>query len=313
MKKIFFIILVFYTPLLLQAQYDAQFSNYWAAKNYYNPAAAGHSSQIDASAIYRQQWLGIDGAPQSFLVTGDMPLTLLGRSHGVGFVFFNESIGLFKRNIVSGQYAYKKKLFNGAFSAGIQVGMISETFDGTKVFIPESDYHEQNDDAILTSEGTGSAIDASIGLYYSREKWYAGLSVSHLLEPEVDLSDDSYVTPSRTFYLTGGYNIELDNPLLELQPSVFVKSTLQMNTVDVNARLCYNKMLWGGLGWRSNDAVIITLGAKFGKIQAGYAYDFPTSFVRKGSSGSHELFLKYSLDIVTGKGNKNKYKSVRIL
>lgn len=313
MRKVSIVIILFFIPWLLKAQYDAQFSNFWAVPNYYNPAAAGHSTQIEATAFYRQQWLGIDGAPQSFVVTGSMPVKFMGRTHGVGVSFFSESIGLFKHTIMSAQYAYKKNLFGGLFSAGLQVGSISETFDGANIHIPESGYHQSTDDAILNSEGTGSAFDFSLGLYYARQKWYAGLSVSHLLEPEIELGENSFIYPVRTYYLTGGYNIELNNPLLELQSSVLYKSTIQMNTVDINLRLCYNKMLWGGLGWRPDDAVMVTLGAKLKKIQMGYAYDYPISFMSKGTSGSHELFLKYTTDLTLGKGNKSKHKSVRIL
>lgn len=313
MRKLIAVIILFAAPGILRAQYDAQFSNYWAVPNYYNPAAAGQTSQIEATAAYRQQWIGIDGAPQSFLATGSMPFRFLGRTHGIGMVFFNESIGLFKHNVISAQYAYKKKLYGGLFSVGLQGSMISETFDGSKAYIPISDAHQQTDEGILTSEGTGSAFDFSLGLYYTREKWYAGLSVSHLLEPQIELGENAFLVPTRTYYLTGGYNIELDNPLLELQPSVLVKSTIQMNTVDVNLRLFYNKMLWVGLGWRSGDAAVVMLGAKLKKIQAGYAYDYPISFMRKGTTGSHELFLKYTMDLTPGKGNKNKHKSVRIL
>lgn len=315
MKELFLVIVLLFAPLLLKAQYDAQFSNYWAAGSYFNPAVAGHTSTIDATAIYRQQWLSINGAPQTFLVTGNMPMKFLERTHGVGIVAFNESIGLFKRNIISGQYSYKKKLWGGYLGVGLQAGMINETFDGTKAKTAESNAHEspENDDAIATTEATGSVIDLGFGIYYSHEKWHVGLSSLHLTEPQIEMGENAYMYPARTYYLTGGYNIELNNPLLELQPSVFAKSTIQMNTVDVNLRLCYNKMLLAGLGWRSSNELMVTLGAKFGKIQAGYAYDFPLGFLRKGTSGSHELFLKYSMELTPGKGNKNKYKSVRIL
>ena len=312
-KLLFTILIILSAPILLKAQYDAQFSNYWAATSYYNPASCGHTPNIEVASIYRQQWLGVENAPQSFFVSGDMPMSFLGRTHGVGVMMFSESLGLFQRNVLSGRYSYKKKLFEGMLGVGLQVGMISETFDGSGVYIPESDYHQQTDEGILSSEGTGSSIDFAFGLYYSHKNWHIGLSAMHLLEPEIVLSDNTYLYPSRSYFLMGGYNIALNNPLLELQPSLMVKSTIQMNAVDVNMRLCYNKMLWAGLGWRYGDAAIVTLGLKFGKIQAGYAYDFPISFMSKATSGSHELFLKYTMEIIPGKGNKNRYKSVRIL
>ncbi len=312
-KALFTFIFVSFASIALKAQYDAQFSNYWAALNYFNPAVAGQTSNLEATAMYRQQWLGFEGAPQSFFVAADMPFKFFGKTHGIGLVFFNESLGLFKHNIISGQYAYKKKLFGGLLGVGLQASMISETFDGAGVYIPVSPYHQQTDDGIPMSEVTGSAIDFALGLYYSRKQWYAGLSATHLTEPKMEMGENAVFYPVRTYYLMGGYNIQLNNPLLELQPSIFVKSIVQATLFDINARLCYNKMLWGGLGWRYGDAAMVTLGAKFGKIQVGYAYDFPITDIRKGTTGSHELFLKYTMELTPGKGNKNKHKSVRIL
>ena len=300
------------------AQYDAQLSNYWAAISYYNPGYVGQSGKLEMTALNRQQWLGFSNSPRSTLISFDMPFVFFDRKHGVGASMFSENIGLFQYSILSGQYAYKRKLFKGDFNIGLQASKVDATWLGTKVEItpPESDdFHEGTDDGIPTSDIKSSAMDFSLGVYYSRNQCYAGFSVTHILEPEMREEEGetriTYLT--RGYYLIGGYNIQLSNPLLELRPSVFVASTLLMTQVDVSARLFYNKMLYGGLGWRYGDAGIVMIGANIKKFQVGYAYDFPISAIRKGTTGSHEVFLKYSVDIDLNKGTKNQYKSVRIL
>jgi type IX secretion system PorP/SprF family membrane protein len=225
----------------------------------------------------------------------------------------------------------------GNFSAGLQVGYINQSFNGSKVKIPQDDYHQQNDPAIPNSLVSGKTIDASLGLFYSKEKWFAGLSVTHLLAPELELGDMYSFEIPRTYYFTAGYNIQLNNPLLELRPTLLVK-TMEMSSlylepdsliekieentlkammrntqVDVSIRMIYNKKFWGGLTWRKGDALVLMLGGKFKMIEAGYAYDFPISNIRKESTGSHEVFLRYIMDINLKKGIKNKHKSVRIL
>ena len=113
--------------------------------------------------------------------------------------------------------------------------------------------------------------------------------------------------------LVGGYNIQLRNPLYELQPSVFLKTDMQSFQADITARMVYNKMFNGGLSWRINESVVILLGATFGRFQVGYAYDFPTTAMLKGSSGSHEVLVRYQLKLKKTKTGKNRHKSVRIL
>jgi len=310
---IIFILLLLATHRTI-AQYDAQLSNYWAIPAYYNPGYAGKSGKLEATLLNRQQWIGFENAPKTMLIAGDMPFKFFDRTFGLGMLMISESLGLFSHSNMSLQAAFKKKLWKGDLSIGLQVGMINESFDGAKVRkIEGDDYHAAEDDGIPTIEATGTTIDFGAGLYYSGKRWYVGFSVTHLLEPEMKMTEKNFMDLPRGYYLMGGYNIQLNNPLLELQPSFFVKSTIQMTQFDVSARLIYNNLLWGGLGWRLDDAAIVMIGGQYKNIQAGYAYDFPVSAIRKGSTGSHEIFLKYITELDLGKGKKNKHKSVRIL
>ena len=89
MKKVFLLIITLLTCAnFVQAQYDAQLSQYFMAMGYYNPGYAGSSGDLNLFALHRQQWVGIHGAPKSFFVSGDMPLKLGKTEHGVGVVFF---------------------------------------------------------------------------------------------------------------------------------------------------------------------------------------------------------------------------------
>ncbi|MDR3219352.1 MAG: type IX secretion system membrane protein PorP/SprF [Dysgonamonadaceae bacterium] len=339
MKKFLFIVisgLVGIHPLT--AQFDSQLSNYWAITNYYNPAYAGQTEDLQLTLISRLQWLGIENAPRTTILAAQMPYQFMGKVHGVGASMYNDRAGLFSVSVFSGQYAWKKKIAKGLFSAGLQVGYINQTFDGSKVEIPDNDeYHNPNDPAIPTSEVSGKSLDASLGVFYSKEKWFTGLSVTHLLYPKLELGENYTYEVPRTYYFTAGYNIQLNNPLLELRPTLLAK-TVEMSSLyldpdsliekvegnmmkamwrnaqlDVSVRMIYDKKFWGGLSWRNGDAMVLMLGAKFKMIEAGYAYDFPISKIIKESTGSHEVFIRYVMDMNLKKGIKNKHKSVRIL
>ncbi|MDR2691847.1 MAG: type IX secretion system membrane protein PorP/SprF [Dysgonamonadaceae bacterium] len=336
-KKFLPIVIILIGSSSVRAQFDTQLSNYWATISYFNPAYAGQSGKLEATLMSRIQWLGISGAPRTTILTANMPYQLFGRTHGVGAMLYNDRIGLFSTTAYYGQYAWKKKLFKGDFSAGLQGGSISQSFDGTKVYIPEDDYHSATDEAIPTSSVSGNGIDLSLGLFYSKDKWFAGLSVNHLLSPHIDLNENNVFEIPRSYYFVAGYNIPLNNPLLELQSTLLLKTmqmssyalksdslteTIKGNTlkamlhnsqVDISVRMIYDKKFWGGLSLRYGDAVVLMLGGKFKMIEAGYAYDFPISRIIKASTGSHELFIRYNMDLNLKKKGKYKHKSVRIL
>ncbi|MDE6109535.1 MAG: type IX secretion system membrane protein PorP/SprF, partial [Muribaculaceae bacterium] len=103
------------------------------------------------------------------------------------------------------------------------------------------------------------------------------------------------------------------NTLFDILPSVIVASDFTFTSAVVNARARYRKFLSIGVGYRWNDAVTVTLGAEFRNFFVGYSFDYSTAAIAKASSGSHELFLGYSLKINNGDKNKNKHKSIRIM
>lgn len=309
------VLLLFTCAGIVQAQYDIRLSQYYMGMAYYNPAYAGSTEDLNLLALSRLEILGVSGAPQSFFVTADMPLKLGKTNHGVGLVAFMEGLGLFNNIHIAAQYAYKQKLWGGTLSIGLQVGIVNQSFDGTKAHVPsvESFVQPGEDTAIPTTQVQGMALDMNAGVYYARKNFYVGLGMTHLTEPEMQLDENAYSYIGRAFNLIGGYNIQLNNPLYELQPSVFLLTDMMSFHTDVTARMEYNKMFNGGFAWRLNESVGVLLGAKLGRFQVGYSFDFPTTAFGRGSAGSHELTVKYRLKLNKTKTGKNKHKSVRIL
>lgn len=281
---------------------------------YYNPAFAGQSENLNVLGLHRIQWVGISGAPQSTFVMADMPLRFGKTQHGVGVLFFSESIGLFNNMHIAGQYAYKRKLFGGTLSIGLQAGVVNQVFDGEKALLPEKNkYMNRVDGAIPLTVVEAMALDLNLGLFYAHEKFYVGLGATHVTEPELQFDDNVYSYVGRALNLTGGYNIQTANPLYELQPSVFLKTDMISFQADITARVIYNKMFNGGVTWRVNESFVLLLGATLGRFQVGYAYDFPYNSLLRASSGSHELMVKFSLKLNKTKTGNYKHKSVRVL
>lgn len=314
MKRVFLFIIALVTCTVdVRAQDDVQLSQYFLGMGYYNPAYAGTTGDLNMLGFFRQQWIGMPQAGTSFFVIADMPLTFGKTNHGIGLVVNTESIGLYQNTKVAFQYAYKQKLFGGTLSVGLQGGIFNKTFDGTKVYIPESDYHQLEDEAIPRTSVQAMALDVNAGVYYTHKHFYVGFGATHLTSPEMQFEENAYTYLSTGLNLTGGYNIQFNNPLYELQPSVFLKTDMQTFQADITARMVYNKMFNGGLSWRVNESVVVLLGATFGRFQVGYAYDFPTTAILKASTGSHEVVVRYQLKLKKTKTGKNRHKSVRIL
>lgn len=293
------------------AQQEPSFAHYWAMETSFNPAAAGKESVINVTGGYAMSLTGFENHPKTMYASADMPLYLLNNYHGVGLQLMSDEIGLFKHQRLAVQYAYQHRLLGGTISAGIQIGMLSEKFKGS-----ELDLDNTNDPAFSTTDVTGTALDIAAGLYYKHRRWYAGLSVAHATAPSIELGERSILEVSRTYYLTGGYNIQLRNPLLSIHPSVLARTDGVGYRVDVTARVKYSyekRLFYAGVAYSPTNSVTALIGGNFHGISLGYSYEAYTNSAIGIGKGSHELFVGYQTELNLYKKGRNKHQSVRIL
>lgn len=309
--------------LTAAAQNDAQLTQYWEVPSLYNPAATGTSDYLRIRGAARLQWVGIKNAPKTFSAVAESPLQIGKKRIGLGVNLGQESLGLFSNFNANLQASYKLKIFKGELGIGVQVGLLNQKFEGSKVVIPDGDdYHQSTDEAIPDQDMSGNSVDLGVGLWYTHKYFYVGAGALHLTNPEVKLSvegsesnetQEYRIETPRMLYFTAGSNIRLKNTLFELMPSVFVKTDLSMFTAEATLQARYNRFLRFGVGYRWKDAVSVMVGADIKNFFIGYAYDYPTSAISKASSGSHEVVVGYSLKLNFDGKNKNKHRNIRIM
>ena len=313
MKRLLWLVVGVLATTQIKAQYDAAFTNYWALQSYFNPASSGLDGLLNIQGAYSMQLVGFENAPATMLATADLPLFFLSPRHGAGVGFMNDKIGLFTNKKLYLQYAYHQPLWGGTLSIGARVGMLNETFDGTKLDVIDS-----GDPAFATSEVNGTSVDVDAGIRFSYKKiWYVGISSMHLTGARIKLGDDKMheTSVSRLYYLTGGYNIKFRQPAYMLYTTAILRTDFLAWRGDITARLAYNGdkiHLYAGLSYSPTISVGVLLGTTFHGIQIGYSYEVYTGGVG-ALHGTHELVLGYQTDLNLFKKGKNLHKSVRIL
>lgn len=292
------------------AQYDVAFSHYFDMEPAYNAAAVGKLSQLNIDVAYAIGMAGYENNPQTMYAAADLPFVFLKSYHGAGIQFMNDRIGLFTHQRLSIQYAYKHQLFGGTISAGVSVGVLSESFDGSDL-----DLEDASDPAFSSSELDGNTFDMGVGIYYLRDPWYVGLSMQHVTSPLVELGETNEIQIDPTYYFTAGYNIKLRSPFLTIKPSLLFQTDGVDWRADITGRLVYEheeRMMYGGVTYSPDKSVTFLIGGNVHGVTLAYSYELYTSGI-SAVNGSHELFVGYQMDINLAKKGKNKHKSVRIL
>ena len=277
-----------------------------------NPGFAGMNQSLCFTSINRNQWMGFDGHPLTSTVAAHMSIDKINSGAGINIV--SDKIGFNKDFHANLAYSYHVVIGEGLLGIGAGFGLIQKAFDAQELSSPQSIVEGSNvyyDPCIPHSESK-VVFDANAGLFYRTKNFYAGLSSTHLTQPQLKYEDLKNPFVRRHYYLTSAFYWQLPNPLFEIRPSVFAKfdgTTLQY---DLNGIVIFNKKFWGGLTYRLQDAVSAMVGfTTISDLGFGLAYDITLSSLRSYESGSIELMIKYCYRLQ--KKKRTTYRSVRFL
>ena len=274
------------------AQQRPVLSQYMFSGLVLNPAYAGRHEYTSFTAMYRDQWLNVPGAPK--LTTFTTQTGIKDKKIGLGFMASDDKIGVHENVSVYGSYAYYIQLRNKAkLSMGLQGGIDILRSDWTKLNL-----FDQGDPMFAGAE-VNYFPNFGAGLYYFTESFYLGFSAPYLLTSTLLQSDNLYkdVRHSRNYYITTGKIFDVGEKL-KIKPSFLLRLEDNMPlAVDLNANFYYDELIDVGISYRQGDSVIGILGLQVNKyLKFSYAYDYITSELTAYSKGSHELMLQYRIN-----------------
>lgn len=307
MKKFIYSTAFLLFALTAMAQNDVQYTHYLFNKLAYNPAYAGSGGVPQVTALYRNQWLGLDKAPKTGTINYHTPIQC-GRG-GIGFGFTSDKAAIFNSNRLDGAYAYK---FNVGSKGKLSLGL------GAQLEFGSADYTrtnplDQGDNIILngSDEYSRTRLNFGAGVYYEHnDKFYVGLSAPQILNTsyfqEVNISGD--LADFHTYYLMAGFVTDLTNNV-KLMPGAMLSLNKDAPfELDVNANLIFMDKFWIGLNYRVGDSIDGLIQYQLNdKLRAGFAYDFTTSELKNHSNGTIEFMLNYTFNNYSNKMSNLRY------
>jgi type IX secretion system PorP/SprF family membrane protein len=292
MKKLIIILTLIISATGLKAQQEPMLSQYMFNGLFLNPAYAGSHDNFGATMLYRKQWAGFKGAPQTAIASVDGPL--LNHKMGLGLVISNDCIGVTSQTDVYANYSYHIRTGNtGHLSFGLKAG-----FSQYSANLKDLVYWDQEDKVFMDNRSSAMLFKAGFGMYYYAPRFYAGVSIPTLLayDPTRYFSFDAHMSTNvrRHYFVTSGYIFNL-SPDFMLKPSVLLKyEPTAPFEADLNLNLLYKQRYWLGFSYRTGDAVVIMAELQATKrLRIGYAYDMTLSELNNYSFGTHEIMLGY--------------------
>ena len=286
----FLLICILAISITSKAQQEPMYSQYMFNMLNINPAYAGSRGLATSTALYRNQWVGIQGAPQTASFSFDAPIKE--KKIGLGVQLYDDRLGIERSTGLKASYAFRIQLReSGTLSLGIQAGVLNyrANYSEVRTFQPNDPSFNQNISGFLPS--------AAAGIYYNSDKFYVGISTPALLKTKIS-SDNNVDVTSVTqrdlhVYFTTGFVLPLSEDLM-FKPSLLVKAVSGAPVqLDLNANIWIQNAIAFGFSYRTGDSYVGLVELQLSKqLRLGYAYDKTFSDLGNLNTGTHELMLR---------------------
>ncbi|MHC0447613.1 PorP/SprF family type IX secretion system membrane protein [Flavobacterium sp. 3-218] len=290
MRKLVFVFIFF--SIAGFAQQDSQFTQYMYNTININPAYAGSRGALSIFGLYRTQWVGLEGAPETSSFSVNTPLS--NSNLGLGVSVVNDKIGPTNENTFSADLSYTVPV---SATSKLSFG-IKGTANLFNLDINKLDVKDQGDPQ-LQDLNNKFTPNVGAGIYWHSDKAYVGLSIPNFIESNrYDNADVAIFKEKINYYLIAGYVFNLDKyEYIKFKPALLTKmvegAPLQ---VDLSANFLFYDKFTVGASYRWSASLSAMVGFQITDgLFAGYAYDRETTRLNNFNSGSHEIFLRFDL------------------
>jgi type IX secretion system PorP/SprF family membrane protein len=282
------------SPLKMMAQQLPLYSQYMFNTLEINPAYAGFRQAMQFTSVFRKQFNGIKGSPQTSMLSGDMPI---GETRlGIGLKIVDDRLSVTQNLGAQLAMSYRIEGDNSKLAFGLQLGALNYKTDFSQLNITNAG------DPVFAQNLNALAANFGTGIFYNTDKFYAGLSSpnlvrAHLRKTDVALSEYT-VKQNLHIYFNSGYLITINDNFV-LKPSFLLRGVqgLPFN-YDLNANLFFREIISGGLSYRSKSALVGLLDFRLvPTLRLGYAYDYNLTRLNNFSRATHEIVLRFHIPI----------------
>ncbi len=304
MKNLVLILFIVLCASKVEAQQDPQYTQYMYNMNIINPAYTGSSEGLAVGALYRSQWMGLDGGPETFTFNIHSPV---GKKVGLGLSIIADQIGPVKETNAYVDFSYT-----------IPVGTVNKLAFGVKggftfhdIGIAESQINliDQGDPFFANAINETSPNVGAGAYFYRPNKYYVSVSIPNILNGvHLDANGTKIGSESEHFFAAAGYVFDLSKNF-KLKPHALLKYALDAPiSYDINANVFMFDVVEVGLGYRIEDSFIGMINFQVSNnIRIGYAYDAIQSDFNIVTSSSHEIFINFDLNFSTKVSRSPRY------
>lgn len=287
------LLMLFFITTSVYSQQDAQYTQYMYNMNVLNPAYAGSQGTLSIGLLGRTQWVGIDGAPKTITASIHSPIN---NNIGLGFSVIADKIGPLKEQNVFADFSYTLQTSeNSNLAFGVKGGF--SFLDANLSLLDLGD--GASDDLFTDNDLNKTTANFGAGAFFYTDRFYLGISMPNMLKSLHFKRKNGVIYKALEdmhYFITSGIVFDASDNL-KLKPSVMLKAVKGSPlSIDLSGNALINNQFEVGLSWRVDDSVSAMFNVLVSEsARIGYAYDYTLSNLGDFNSGSHEVFLLFTI------------------
>ena len=304
-----------------QAQ-DPQFSQFYAAPLYLNPAFAGSALAPRVTLNYRNQWPAVTNYVTS-MVGVDHHFEKYNSGVGLMLMNDNQGQGRLRSTEIAAQYSYQLQVGEASYlRLGVQGSYVNRTVNYFGLTFGDQ-YNNggftgspTTDPVVVNGLPKVQYLDFATGGLLFSDWYWVGFAAHHINRPS-----QSFTAGDNTrLAMKGSLHMGLRIPILgftgladeldrekSFSPAINYRFQGKYDQLDLGAYLTYSPMVLGmwyrGIPLKkyapdinNHDAAVVLVGYRQDNFSIGYSYDATISSLGLGSGGSHEISLSYTFE-----------------
>lgn len=311
--------IVFLISFEAKAQ-DPQFSQFYAAPLYLNPALAGGTDRGRVGVNYRNQWPALNHSFTTISAYVDVFSKAVESGFGLIVTEHSEGFLNYRSTEVGAMYSYKLQIADGLIMrTGIQLSYFNKDLNfedlvfGNQIDIVNGQVIGPSGEVFEKGARVGFVSASAGGLLYSSRAWL-GFSVHHINQPNQSFIGGESILDRKYSIHTGikipfskgrrlrtvKYQFQERSATLALN----YKKQGAFNQLDAGIQLYFQPLVIGG--WYrgipiqevnrivKNESIIALVGLEINsQLAFGYSYDFTVSRLAGSTGGAHEFSLTF--------------------
>ncbi len=258
-----------------------------------NPALSGVNAYSQTFLHYRQQWIDIEGAPESALLSVDWPLK--DEKSGLGLILSSDKTNILGQTGIATSYSHGIELGADQY---IRLGL-SFKLNHNTIYFDKVKAEDQYESTLFNYFESATGLNSNFGVHYRYNNLQAGITALNMVNSKLEYSNNTeekklYFQYIPQYLVHVNYTYCLPNEIC-LRPELALRDLQGMPAqFEASILATFQGKYSASVLYRNNNSLgFVASALVYDRLTVAYSYQLSIGDLYGYSGSSHEITLGY--------------------